>query len=109
MDLIPDFIPVLGLVDDVLLLPVCLSLLMKMIPGEILEEYRGRAVSELDGPGLSKWVVTGDYRINLVIFYMLDYSVLPVKGSGLGVYWWCWVLGNVLSSRIGAKNIENKK
>ena len=59
VDLIPDFIPVLGLVDDVLLLPVGLSLLMKMIPGEVLEEYRGRAVSELDGPGLSKWVVSG--------------------------------------------------
>ena len=40
IDLIPDFIPILGYLDDVLLLPLLVSLTIKFIPGEIFEEKR---------------------------------------------------------------------
>jgi uncharacterized membrane protein YkvA (DUF1232 family) len=46
LDLIPDFIPVLGYVDDIILIPVGISLAIKMIPQSILEECRERAQSE---------------------------------------------------------------
>ncbi|GCE24030.1 YkvA family protein [Dictyobacter kobayashii] len=43
LDLIPDFIPVLGLVDDLLLLPLGIYLALKMIPEPVLLESRQRA------------------------------------------------------------------
>ncbi|MGN0608213.1 MAG: YkvA family protein [Oscillospiraceae bacterium] len=43
VDLIPDFIPVLGYLDDVLLLPALAALTIKFIPKEKLEECRAKA------------------------------------------------------------------
>jgi len=40
VDLIPDFIPVLGYVDDVILLPALISLTIKFIPKETFEKCR---------------------------------------------------------------------
>jgi len=46
LDLIPDFIPVLGYVDDLILIPLGVFLALKMIPKEVLDECRERARSE---------------------------------------------------------------
>jgi uncharacterized membrane protein YkvA (DUF1232 family) len=43
IDLIPDFIPVLGYLDDVLLVPLGIALTLKMIPAEVMAESRVRA------------------------------------------------------------------
>ncbi len=43
IDLIPDFIPILGYVDDLILVPLGIVLLIKIIPKDILEECRVRA------------------------------------------------------------------
>ena len=43
IDLIPDFIPVLGLLDDVLLLPLGIALLIKIIPAQVMQECREQA------------------------------------------------------------------
>ena len=40
IDLIPDFIPVLGYLDDVILLPAFVALTIKFIPNDILEKKR---------------------------------------------------------------------
>ncbi len=40
IDLIPDFIPVLGLLDDLVLLPLLLALALRMIPAEVLADTR---------------------------------------------------------------------
>jgi uncharacterized membrane protein YkvA (DUF1232 family) len=45
IDLIPDFIPVLGLLDELVLLPAGILLLLKMIPPGVMEEYRRTATS----------------------------------------------------------------
>lgn len=43
IDLIPDFIPVLGYVDDVLLLPALIWLTIRLLPPAVLAESRGQA------------------------------------------------------------------
>ncbi|MGJ3700240.1 YkvA family protein [Variovorax sp. AFSI2.2] len=43
IDLIPDFIPVLGYVDDVLLLPALIALNIRLIPADVLQECRAQA------------------------------------------------------------------
>ncbi len=52
IDLIPDFIPVLGLLDDLILVPLGLWLLLHLIPAHILTEHRAHA-GDLD-PHFSK-------------------------------------------------------
>ena len=51
IDLIPDFIPVIGSVDDLVLIPLGIVLLIKMMPKDVLEECRIKAQSfEADKP-----------------------------------------------------------
>ena len=42
IDLIPDFIPVLGLLDDLILVPAGIALILKMVAPEVMAEYRAR-------------------------------------------------------------------
>jgi uncharacterized membrane protein YkvA (DUF1232 family) len=50
IDLVPDFIPVLGLVDDLLIVPGGLWLTVLLIPDDVLEDARARADEELRQP-----------------------------------------------------------
>ena len=43
IDLIPDFIPILGYLDDLLVVPLGVALAVRMIPGDVLSESRQRA------------------------------------------------------------------
>lgn len=43
IDLIPDFIPVLGYLDDLLILPAGVLLVIKLVPPEVMAECQGRA------------------------------------------------------------------
>ncbi len=40
IDLIPDFIPFLGYLDDLILVPIGIAIAIKMIPDEVMEECR---------------------------------------------------------------------
>ena len=43
IDLIPDFIPIIGYLDDLILIPLGIVLAMRMIPPEVMAECRARA------------------------------------------------------------------
>ena len=47
IDLIPDFIPVIGYLDDLILLPLGIALAIRMVPGSVLAECRVRAQETL--------------------------------------------------------------
>ena len=48
IDLIPDFIPVLGYLDDLILIPLGIVLTLKMIPPDVLVDCRQRARQAVD-------------------------------------------------------------
>jgi uncharacterized membrane protein YkvA (DUF1232 family) len=50
IDLIPDFIPVLGLLDDLLLVPAGLWLFVRMLPPGLIEEHRAAAALAAERP-----------------------------------------------------------
>lgn len=50
LDIIPDFIPVIGFVDDVILVPLGILAVIKLVPPEILREHREYAERAIDLP-----------------------------------------------------------
>jgi uncharacterized membrane protein YkvA (DUF1232 family) len=74
LDLIPDFIPVIGLLDDLIVVPIGIALALKLIPELVMSECRERAQAG-NGPPLSRvgaafiiaaWLVLAVWCIFLV-------------------------------------------
>ena len=45
-DIIPDFIPILGYVDDVVIIPTLIFIALKLIPPSIVQEYREKVKAD---------------------------------------------------------------
>jgi uncharacterized membrane protein YkvA (DUF1232 family) len=55
IDLVPDFIPVLGYLDDLVLVPLGVLLAVRLIPAEVMAGCRAQAQSELaEGPPVNR-------------------------------------------------------
>jgi uncharacterized membrane protein YkvA (DUF1232 family) len=50
IDLIPDFIPVLGYLDELVILPLGILLVVKLIPPELMAEHRATAAVAVERP-----------------------------------------------------------
>jgi uncharacterized membrane protein YkvA (DUF1232 family) len=50
VDLIPDFIPVIGYLDDLIILPLGILLVVSLIPDVIMAEYRAKAAEAAQRP-----------------------------------------------------------
>ncbi|KQT82497.1 DUF1232 domain-containing protein [Aurantimonas sp. Leaf443] len=50
IDLIPDFIPVLGLLDDAILLPLGILLALRLVPAPLMAEFRAEAAAREGRP-----------------------------------------------------------
>jgi uncharacterized membrane protein YkvA (DUF1232 family) len=59
IDLIPDPIPILGYLDDLVLIPLGISLAIKMIPNEVMAESRVKASQVLEQGKPVSWVAAG--------------------------------------------------
>ena len=67
VDLIPDFIPVLGYLDDLILLPLLIAFTVKFIPNEVLERKRKQAEGMWQNGKPKKWY----YAIPIVLVWVL--------------------------------------
>jgi uncharacterized membrane protein YkvA (DUF1232 family) len=56
IDLIPDFIPIIGQIDDLIIVPAGIALVIKMIPKSVMDEYRQKSTAEPINT-ITKWVV----------------------------------------------------
>ncbi len=78
IDLIPDFIPVLGYLDDIIVIAAGFSLAIKMIPGEVLVECRAKAGIELNDGKRKRWiaplVIVGVWLmvVSIVVRFVVD-------------------------------------
>jgi uncharacterized membrane protein YkvA (DUF1232 family) len=50
IDLIPDFIPVLGYLDDLLIVPAGIVLVVRLIPADLMAEFRTQAAQRAERP-----------------------------------------------------------
>jgi len=74
IDLIPDFIPILGYLDDLFLVPLGVALVLRMIPAEVLAECRLKAQEALAADQPTNWLVAG-----LIIALWLMLALLAIR------------------------------
>ena len=67
IDLIPDFIPVLGLLDDLLIVPFLIVLSIKLIPATVLKEARQKAKSDPQILKKTNWI----FAALIIIIWLL--------------------------------------
>jgi len=79
IDLIPDFIPVLGYLDDLILVPLGLVLVLRLVPREVMLAAREKAAAAADRP-VSRAMAT----VIVVIW------AVAIGGIGL----WLWQVFN---------------
>lgn len=72
IDLIPDFIPVLGYLDDVIILPVLVAVTIKFIPKDVIERKRKQSEGIWDDGKPKKWY----YAIPIVIIWIIILALL---------------------------------
>ena len=75
IDLIPDPIPVIGHLDDLLLVPLGVWLAMRLIPAEVMDECRARVAEQQAERPRTRWAVAAA----IVVVWLL--------AGGLIVYW----------------------
>jgi uncharacterized membrane protein YkvA (DUF1232 family) len=67
IDLIPDFIPVIGLLDDLLIVPALIAVIVKLIPADVFEECRRESEGLWQSGKPKKWY----YALPIVLVWLL--------------------------------------
>jgi uncharacterized membrane protein YkvA (DUF1232 family) len=75
IDLIPDFIPVLGYLDDLIIVPLGLLLVIRLVPPALMLEFRAAAIRRVSAPrSIGAALVMG---------------VIWISAAAL-LLWWLW-------------------
>ncbi len=84
IDLIPDFIPIIGYLDELILIPAGLWILLKLIPAQVLSDCRDKA---------SDWLASGQLKprsafgasIVILIWIMIAWWLVFMLATSLAV------------------------
>ena len=77
IDLIPDFVPILGYLDDLILIPLGMALAVKLIPKEIMIRCRQHAQDRIDSKRPVNWIAGGIIiAIWIMVFCVVVYIIL---------------------------------
>jgi len=74
IDLIPDFIPVLGYLDDLLIVPLGIVIAVRLIPAALMAEFRAQAVA-VEKP------INCPVAVTIIALWVV---------AGLTIAVWCW-------------------
>lgn len=72
IDLIPDFIPVLGYLDDLILLPLLVVLTIKIIPKEVWLQSKEQAKALIATKQMKKWY----YVLPVIVIWLLIFGLI---------------------------------
>src|SRR3954447_9863843 len=75
IDLIPDFIPVLGYLDDLIIVPLGIVLVVRLIPAELMAEFRSEGARRVQRP-----------RSRLVALVVVAIWI----SAAVLLLWWLW-------------------
>ena len=67
IDFIPDFIPILGYLDDLIILPLFVTVTVKLIPDEIMQQCKVKATGMWEDGKPKKWY----YAIPIILIWAL--------------------------------------
>jgi uncharacterized membrane protein YkvA (DUF1232 family) len=83
VDLVPDFIPVLGYLDDLIIVPLGITIALKMIPAPVMERCRARAEEDLDRRKpvrrLGTVIVVAIWLLALAAVVALAWQAIPAR------------------------------
>jgi uncharacterized membrane protein YkvA (DUF1232 family) len=91
IDLIPDFVPVLGYLDDLVLVPLGLMLVLRLIPADVLAEHRAAASATAERPvsRAGAFAVIGVWMLAaLLLANWLGSGVAPWAPRASGINYW---------------------
>lgn len=98
IDLIPDFIPYVGYLDDLVIIPAGIALAVRLMPENVWEEYRKQAKARFADIRLTSW------EGFLIILFIIR-EVWIILAAGLITFIIGLILMAVLYSRQGLLNI----
>jgi uncharacterized membrane protein YkvA (DUF1232 family) len=83
IDLIPDFIPIIGYLDELILIPIGLWMLLRLVPEQVLSDCRGKA---------DEWLASGSTKprsflgaaIVILIWIMIAWWLVSFFATPLG-------------------------
>ena len=79
IDLIPDFVPVLGYLDDVILLPALIWLTVRLLPPDVLVDSRQQA---------EQWITNAAAKPRSVAGALVIVALWLAASAALIVWWW---------------------
>jgi uncharacterized membrane protein YkvA (DUF1232 family) len=77
IDLIPDFIPVLGFLDEIVLLPLAIAVAVKMVPARVMSECRERASAAAQDTRAGRIAAVCIVLVWIALITLLAHAVFP--------------------------------
>jgi uncharacterized membrane protein YkvA (DUF1232 family) len=84
IDLIPDFIPLLGYLDDLIILPLGVALAVRLIPPALMAECRAKAARDLEPGGPGSQLARRAAYVIVLLWICLGAAAVVLGLRGLG-------------------------